>query len=134
MILKKKKSRRRTSKEQKQTVGTLEDFNVIQSNFGQNLSQERWMQFNFKHWKTERLSKGSALNQSKASKKNCQRYSIKILGKQKPTTPRPPATYTMTLNCQMYLKKLLKRFYLAPITVKSLENFSGAKMTFWLFL
>ena len=39
----------------------------------------------------------------------------------KTTTPRLHATYPMTLNFQTYLKKMLKRFYLASIPVKPLE-------------
>ena len=38
-----------------------------------------------------------------------------------PTTPRLHATYPMTLNFQTYLKKMLKRFYLASIPVKPME-------------
>ena len=48
----------------------------------------------------------------------------KLLAKQpKTTAPKPHATYPTTLNCQTSLKKLLKRFYLASIPVKPLENF-----------
>ena len=52
----------------------------------------------------------------------CQRHLTNLLAKQpKTTTPRLHATYPLTLNCQTYLKKLLKRFYLASIPVKSLK-------------
>ena len=37
------------------------------------------------------------------------------------TTPRLHATYPMTLNFQKYLKKILKRFYLASTSVKPLQ-------------
>ena len=59
----------------------------------------------------------------KFSKKNCQGHPTNLLVKQpKTTTPRLHATYPMTLNFQTYLKKMLKRFYLASIPVKPLES------------
>ena len=69
------------------------------------------------------LSKGSTLNYPEPSKKNCQGHLTNLLVKQpKTTTPRLHAIYPMTLNFQTYLKKMLKRFYLALILVKPLES------------
>ena len=53
---------------------------------------------------------------------NCQGRPTSLLVRgPKTTTPRLHATYPMTLNFQTYLKKMLKRFYLASISVKPLE-------------
>ena len=58
----------------------------------------------------------------------------------KTATPRLYAMYPVTLNFQTYLKKMLKRFYLASIPVKPLEwtkyqqNFRGTVLRYWLFL
>ena len=52
--------------------------------------------------------------------KNCQGHPTNLLVKQPiTTTPRPHATYPMTFNFQAYLKKMLKRFYLASIPQSS---------------
>ena len=68
------------------------------------------------------LKKGSNVNQPEASKKNCRGQSTNLLVKQPKTiTPELHATYPMTLNFQKYLKKMLKRLYLASMPVKPLE-------------
>ena len=48
----------------------------------------------------------------------------------KTTSPRLHATYPMALNCQMYLEKLLKRFYVVSIPVKPLE-WTKFQQNFW---
>ena len=60
--------------------------------------------------------------ENKNAFKNCQGHPTNLLIKQpETTTPRLHAVYPITLNFQTCLKKLLKRFYLASITVKPLE-------------
>ena len=57
-----------------------------------------------------------------ACKKNYQGHPTNSLVKHpETTTPKLHATYPMTLNFQTHLKKMLKRFYLASISVKPLE-------------
>ena len=78
--------------------------------------------FNLKQRKTQILSKVSTLNQMEACKKNYQGHPTNSLVKHpETTTPKLHATYPMTLNFQTHLKKMLKRFYLASISVKPLE-------------
>ena len=78
--------------------------------------------FNLKQRKTQILSEGSTLNQMEACKKNYQGHPTNSLVKHpETTTPKLHATYPMTLNFQTHLKKMLKRFYLASISVKPLE-------------
>ena len=78
--------------------------------------------FNLKQRKTQILSEGSTLNQMEACKKNYQGHPTNSLVKHPETTmPKLHATYPMTLNFQTHLKKMLKRFYLASISVKPLE-------------
>ena len=56
------------------------------------------------------------LNYQETSKKNCQTHSTNLLVKQPKTAmPSIRAMYPMNLNCQAYLKKLLRRFSLPKL-------------------
>ena len=68
------------------------------------------VQFCWKHWNTQIFPKDSTLNQLEITRKNCQRHPTNLIAKQSKTTT---ATCPTTLNCQTYLKRLLKRFCLA---------------------
>ena len=75
--------------------------------------------FSLKHWKTKNtfkrfyseLAGGLQVKLPRAPKKFTSQTTKNYYAK-------TSATYPMTLNFQTYLKKLLKRFYLASIPIK----------------
>ena len=88
------------------------------------------VQFCWKHWNTQIFPKDSTLNQLEITRKNCQRHPTNLIAKQSKTTT---ATCPMTLNCQTYLKRLLKRFCLASIPAKPLEFcWNKFQQDFWM--
>ena len=110
MILKKKKSYfkeelAKNLKKVKKLWTVLKSFGQVRTKqVNQELLLRKMIQFNLKHLEAQIFSKGSTL-------KNLQRHPTNLQSKQPKTiTPRVHATNLMTLNCQMYLKSLSKRF------------------------
>ena len=149
MILKKKKSYfkeelGKNRNKPKELCNSLKSLGLISDKARQSkisLNKDGAIQFEALENANTFYFKGSTLNYPEASKKNCQGHPTNLLVKQpKTTTPRLHATYQMTWNFQMYLKKMLKIFYLASIPVKRLEsskyqqNFRGTVLRYWLFL
>ena len=82
------------------------------------------VQFNSKYWRKQTFSKSAILNQLQISKRNCQRHPASLLAKKpKTTTRRQHAAYPITLNYQMYLRRLL--YSSNQIPTKFLKDSSG---------